>query len=81
MLRHAGISEIYTRGHPLLPLSPSTERACLPIRNLHHVPSCLVSVVFYRLPFLSPLLPLFLSLSRFSRPAVSATELYSDLYF
>ena len=54
MLRHAGISEIYTRGHSLLslvPSLPSVERACLPVHNLRHVPSCLVSFVFYRLPF------------------------------
>lgn len=51
MLRHAGISEIYTRGHPLLSLAPSTKRARLPVHNLRHVTSCLVSFIFYRLPF------------------------------
>ena len=54
MLRHAGISEIYTRGGgiPFSPLSlRSRERACLPVHNLRHVSSRLVFFVFYRLPF------------------------------
>lgn len=64
MLRHASISEIYTRGASpsSLPCPFDRERACLPVHNLRHVPSCLVSFVFYRLP-----LSLFLSRSLSSR--------------
>lgn len=52
MLRRAGISEIYTRGHPLSLLSLSLFRPREPVSRYItcHVPSCLVSFVFYRLP-------------------------------
>lgn len=71
MLHHVGISEIYTRREATHPLPPSSHRptARLPVHNLRHVPSCLISFAFYRPPRTDPC------------RAASASELYSDLYF
>lgn len=84
MLRHAGISEIYTRGHPLLSLAPFDQEK--PV--FRYITCAMLLLVSSPSSFIVSLsLPPCLYLSRslaslgITRPAVSATELYSDLYF